>query len=67
MEGTMLTPNENNHNQKAQELRQQMKQARGNDQQNTGKDLIAFFRNSPLAEVAIELERDKSRSRTIAL
>jgi uncharacterized protein (DUF1778 family) len=33
----------------------------------TGKDLIAFFRNSPLAEAALELdlERDKSTSRTI--
>ena len=50
----------------AEVLRQQIKQATGDDQQNTGKDLIAFFRNSPLADVALDLERDKATSRTIA-
>jgi antitoxin VapB len=41
----------------------------GDEQENTGEDLIAFFRNSPLADVALELEteleRDKATSRTI--
>jgi hypothetical protein len=31
----------------------------------TGKDLIAFFRKSPLADVELDLERDKATSRTI--
>ncbi len=44
---------------------QKMQQATDDNSQNTGKDLIAFFRNSPLADVAVELERDKATSRTI--
>jgi uncharacterized protein (DUF1778 family) len=43
----------------------QMQQAVDDNSQNTGKDLIAFFRASPLADVAVELERDKATSRTI--
>lgn len=45
----------------------QMQQARDDNAQNTGEDLIAFFRNSPLVDVALELEleRDKATSRTI--
>lgn len=50
----------------AQLLREQMEQATGDKLQNTGKDLIEFFRNSPLADVAVELERDKATSRTIS-
>jgi uncharacterized protein (DUF1778 family) len=44
---------------------QQMQQATDDKSQNTGNDLIAFFRNSPLADVTVELERDKATSRTI--
>ncbi len=47
--------------------KQQMQQATDDNSQKTGEDLIAFFRNSPLADVALELdlERDKATSRTI--
>jgi hypothetical protein len=46
-------------------LLQQMKKATGDNLENTDEDLIAFFRNSPLAEVALDLERDKATSPTI--
>lgn len=49
--------------------RQKMQKFTDNDRKRTGEDLIAFFRNSPLAEIGIELERelerDKEPSRTI--
>jgi hypothetical protein len=46
-------------------LPKQVELATSDEPENTGKDLIAFFRNSPLADVAIEFERDKATSRTI--
>src|SRR6516162_2950873 len=60
----------------AESLRQQLRQITdlnlgktGDNLKRTGADLIAFFRNSPLADVAFELERelerDKETSRTI--
>lgn len=41
----------------------QMQPARGDNSQNTGEDLIAFFRNSPLADVALELEQELERNK----
>ena len=32
---------------------------------STGKDLVAFLRHSPLAQVSLNLERDKATSRTV--
>jgi uncharacterized protein (DUF1778 family) len=47
----------------------QTQQAVDDNSQNTGKDLIAFFRTSPLVDVPLELEheldRDKATSRTL--
>jgi hypothetical protein len=47
-------------------LREQMQLATGDDAAATGKDLVAFFRNSPLASVGLNPERDKSSSRTVS-
>src|SRR5579859_8023133 len=41
-------------------LRQQVRKAPGEKSKRTGADLIAFFRNSPLTEIALELERDRA-------
>lgn len=46
-------------------LREQLQQAAGDSTQATGKDFVAFFRNSPLMGVDLDLKRDKSTSRTI--
>jgi len=44
-------------------LREQIQQATGEGVDTTGKDLIAFLRNSGLSD--LNLERDKSTGRTI--
>jgi hypothetical protein len=49
----------------ATNLREQIQQATGENTATTGKDLVAFFRDSPLMDVDINLERDTSTSRTI--
>ena len=46
-------------------LREKMSHATGEEAHSTGKDLIAFFRNSPLKDTVLELERDSATSRTI--
>src|SRR5438045_2435732 len=40
-------------------LPKQVKQATDNEPENTGADLIAFFRNSPLADIALELDLER--------
>jgi hypothetical protein len=46
-------------------LREQMQLATSDGTDATGKDLIAFFRNSPLVNTDLNLVRDKTTSRTI--
>lgn len=48
-------------------LREHIQQATGDDEHTTGKDLITFLRNSGLSDVDLDLERDKSTSRTVTL
>lgn len=50
----------------ARTLREQIHHATSDDQQATGKDLVAFFRASPLKDVTLDLERDTATSRTIS-
>jgi len=42
---------------------QETQQATDEKKKRTGEDLIEFFRNSPLADVALELERELERDR----
>lgn len=42
---------------------QKTQQDTEDNKKRTGADLVAFFRNSPLAEVALELERELERDR----
>ncbi len=50
----------------ATSLREKIQQATGGGvDTSTGKDLVAFLRHSPLAEVSLNLERDKATSRTV--
>lgn len=42
---------------------QKTQQSTDEEKKRTGEDLIAFFRNSPLADVALELERELERDR----
>lgn len=51
----------------AHSLRAQVQHATGDDKHTTGKDLIAFFRTSMLKDTELDLERDATTSRTIAL
>ena len=59
----MLTHNET-VNQYRKRLGEKVEHVTGDDRK-TGKDLIAFFHDSPLAEVAAQFERDKSTSCTV--
>lgn len=49
----------------AKKLRTTLQQTVKKSKTETGEDLVAFFRNSPLAE--LDLERDRSTSRPIDL
>ncbi len=46
-------------------LREQIHHAAGSNGRTTGKDLITFFRSSPLKDASLDLERDTAISRTI--
>ena len=50
----------------ATSLREQIQKVTGGGVgTSTGKDLVAFLRHSPLAEAVLNLERDKTTSRTV--
>lgn len=53
--------------QPAERLREQLAPAVGVSPAQSGEDLVAFFRNSPLVGEGIQVERDRSPGRTVDL
>lgn len=53
--------------QPAERLREQLAPAVGVSPAQSGEDLVAFFRNSPLVGEGIEVERDRSPGRAVDL
>jgi hypothetical protein len=53
--------------QPAERLREQLAPAVGASPAQSGEDLVAFFRNSPLVGEDIQVERDRSSGRAVDL
>lgn len=51
----------------ARKIRARLRSVAGRKQAKTGKELVAFFRASPLVGLDLEFERDKSTGRPVEL
>ena len=51
----------------AERLRERLRPLIADDRARTGRDLVTFFRNSPLAGEGLALERDRAPGRPVDL